>query len=78
MMLATLTFTILWFWPQNAALWAVANGSPTAEHNVAVIRDMVRQWVAFDWLRVAMGFVGLVAAVRAISVPFPPRTPLGR
>jgi anthrone oxygenase-like protein len=74
MMLATLAFTILWFWPQNAALWAIAKGSPTAEQDAAVIRAMVRQWVAYDWLRVAMGFVGLVAAVRAISISFPSRT----
>lgn len=71
MMLATLVFTILWFWPQNAALWAVAKGAAGAVTDPSVVRAMVRQWVAYDWLRVAMGFVGLLSAVRAISVPFP-------
>jgi hypothetical protein len=73
MMLATLAFTILWFWPRNAALWAVAQGTPTAIQDPLAVREMVRQWVAYDWLRVAMGFVGLVSAVKAISVPFPAR-----
>ena len=36
---------------------------------------MARQWVAYDWLRVAMGTIGFVAAVRAISVPFPTKQP---
>jgi hypothetical protein len=71
MMLATLVFTILWFWPQNAALWAVAQGAPTAETDPSIVREMVQRWVAYDWLRVAMGFIGLIAAVKAISVPFP-------
>ena len=33
--------------------------------------EMVREWVTYDWLRVAMGAVGFVSAIRAISVPFP-------
>ena len=82
MILATLVFTVLAFWPRNAALWAVAKGSPGAMTDTAMIRAMVRQWVAFDWLRIAMGTVGYVAAIRAISIPFPPpvegvRTSLG-
>ena len=71
MMLVILTLTISWFWPQNAALRAVANGAPTAVKDPGEVREMVRQWVTYDWLRVAMGFIGLVAAVKAISVPFP-------
>lgn len=71
MMLATLVFTIFWFWPQNAALWAISQGAPTAETDPAIVREMVQRWVAYDWLRVAMGFIGLIAAVKAISVPFP-------
>jgi len=70
-MLATLVFTILWFWPQNASLWAISQGAPTAETDPAIVREMVQRWVAFDWLRVSMGFMGLIAAVKAISVPFP-------
>lgn len=81
MIFATLIVTVLSFWPRNAALWAVANGSPSAMADTAVIRAMVRDWVALDWLRVAMGTVGYIAVVRAISVPYPAsvgdvRTPL--
>jgi len=72
MIFATLIFTVLAFWPRNAALWAVAKGSPNAITDTAMIRAMVREWVAFDWLRIAMGTVGYVAVIRAISVPFPP------
>lgn len=71
MMLATLAFTITWFWPQNAALWAIAQGASTAETDPAIVREMVERWVAYDWLRVTMGFIGLVAATKAISIPFP-------
>lgn len=71
MMLFTLIFTILWFWPQNAALWEVARNAPNAVRDPADIVGMVRQWVAFDWLRVAMGFVGFFSAIKAISVPYP-------
>jgi hypothetical protein len=39
----------------------------------AAIRSMVRDWIAFDWLRVALGFTGFVAAIRAISIPYPAR-----
>jgi hypothetical protein len=71
MMLATLIFTVLWFWPHNAALWAVAKGAPGAVRDPALVVSMARQWVTYDWLRVAMGFLGFVSAIRAISVPFP-------
>lgn len=72
MIFSTLIFTVIEFWPRNAALWAVANGSADASTDTEMIRAMVREWVAFDWLRIAMGTVGYIAAIRAISVPFPP------
>jgi hypothetical protein len=71
MIFTTLIFTVAAFWPRNAALWAVAQGSPNAMTDTEAILKMVRQWVAFDWLRMAMGVVGYVAAIRAISVPYP-------
>jgi hypothetical protein len=74
-MLATLAFTITWFWPRNAALWAVARGSANAVQDPAEVVRMARQWVAYDWIRVAMGTVGFIAAVRAISIPFPVERP---
>ena len=71
MIFATLLFTVLAFWPRNAALWAAANGYPNAMTDAEAIRAMVREWVRFDWLRIATGTVGYVAAIRAISVPYP-------
>jgi hypothetical protein len=76
MMLATLIFTVLWFWPHNAALWAVAKGAPGAIRDRGEVISMARQWVTYDWLRVAMGVVGFLSAIRAISVPFPAREPV--
>lgn len=72
MLLVTLVFTVLWFWPANAALWAVARGAPNAIQGHAEVAELVRQWVKFDWLRVAVGMAGFVCSIRALSVPFPP------
>ena len=74
MMLAILIFTVSAFWPRNAALWAVAQGFPGAIQDPAEVAEMVRQWVSWDWIRVAMGFVGYASSVRAISVSFPGTT----
>ena len=68
---AVLVFTVLVFWPMNAALWAVARGSVKALKEPEAIRALVHQWIALDWLRVAIGVVGYVAAIKAISIPFP-------
>jgi len=78
MLLVTLVFTVLWFWPANRVLWAVAQGAPNALRDKAEVISLVRQWVNFDWLRVAVAVVGFVSSVRAISVPFPatPTSPL--
>jgi Domain of unknown function (DUF1772) len=71
MLLVTLIFTVLWFWPANRALWHVATGAPDAIRDRAAVIRLVRQWVTYDWLRIAVGAVGLMCSVRAISVPFP-------
>jgi hypothetical protein len=71
MIFATLVFTVVAFWPRNAALWAVAQGSPNAIKDITAIRLMVSEWITFDWLRIALGSIGFVSAVRAISIPFP-------
>jgi hypothetical protein len=76
MILVTLIFTVVAFWPRNAALWAVARGSPTAIKDPAEVVRMVREWVTYDWLRIAMGTVGFVSSVRAISLPIPAPTDL--
>jgi len=72
MLLVTLVFTVLWFWPANAALWAVARGAPSAMRDPAEVTALVTQWVRYDWLRVAVGMAGFVCSIRAISIPFPP------
>ena len=72
MILVTLVFTVYAFWPRNSALWAVARGAPDAMRDQEAIVRMVREWVRYDWLRVAMATIGFVSSVRAISVPFPP------
>jgi hypothetical protein len=71
MILVTLVITVTVFWPRNAALWAVARHAPNALQNPEAIRAMVQSWVLYDWGRVAMGTIGFVASVRAISVPYP-------
>lgn len=71
MLLVTLVFTVLWFWPANAALWAVARDAPNALRDPVEIVELVRRWVRYDWLRVAVGMTGFVCSVRAISIPFP-------
>lgn len=68
---AGLVFTVIVFWPMNAALWAVARGSAKALKDVEAIRALVGQWIALDWLRVGISVVGYVAAIKAISVPYP-------
>lgn len=68
---AVLVFTVLVFWPMNAALWAVARESATALKEPEAVRALVRQWIIFDWLRVGIGVVGYVAAIKAISIPYP-------
>jgi hypothetical protein len=72
MILVTLIFTVSVFWPRNVALWQVAKGAPAAMKDRDAIILMVREWVRYDWVRVAMATIGFVSSVRAISIPFPP------
>jgi hypothetical protein len=74
MLFVTLVFTVLWFWPANAALWAVASGASNAIANPLEIVELVRRWVTYDWLRVAVGMAGFVCSIRALSIPFPTPT----
>ena len=68
---AVLVFTVLVFWPMNAALWAVARGSATALKDPEAVRALVQKWIALDWLRLGVGVLGYVAAIKAISIPYP-------
>jgi hypothetical protein len=75
MLFITLVFTVLWFWPANEALWAVARGAPDAMHDPAEVAHLVRRWVAYDWLRVAVGMAGFICSIRALGISYP--TPPG-
>jgi hypothetical protein len=77
MLFVTLIFTVTWFWPRNAALWAVAQGAPNAVQDPVEVVRMVHQWVSYDWLRVAVVTMGFVCSIRAISMPFPVRDARG-
>ena len=68
---ATLILTVTIFWPMNGALWAYASHSPRSTHNEAEIIELVHTWIMLDWVRVAASVVGFVAAIRALSIPFP-------
>lgn len=71
MILVVLVFTVVAFWPMNAALWAVATDAPGSLQGQAEIEGLVRAWVRNDWLRVIAATLGLIGALRAISLPFP-------
>jgi uncharacterized membrane protein len=68
LIVAVWVFTMVIFWPMNAALYAAASSSSHPLSNPELVR-LVHQWVTYDWLRVAMMTAGFVSAVRAISLP---------
>jgi hypothetical protein len=55
----------------NAALWYHAIRSPKDTLTDAQSIEMARQWVQLDWLRVAGGAAAFVAALRALTLPWP-------
>lgn len=69
--LVLLVLTVLAFWPMNAALFY---------HGVASLKDtitdaqsiaMTSRWVQLDWVRVAGATAAFVAALRALTLPWP-------
>jgi len=74
LILAVWVFTAVAFWPSNAALYAAASGATSGAKGEAELIRLARQWVTYDWWRVAMMGAGFVSAVRAISVPVPTST----
>lgn len=69
--LALLVLTVLAFWPMNAALWHHAINAPRDTLTDAQSIEMARRWVQLDWLRVAGGVAAFVAALRALTLPWP-------
>jgi hypothetical protein len=57
MIFTTLVFTVVVFWPRNAALWEFARGSRSTIKDAAEAISLVRQWVVLDWLRVTAGTI---------------------
>jgi hypothetical protein len=71
MLFVTLIVTVLWFWPANITLWAAARVAPNTMADRTEVAELVRQWVMYDWLRVAVGMAGFVCSIRALSIPVP-------
>ncbi|MBP2275731.1 MULTISPECIES: anthrone oxygenase family protein [Sphingomonas] len=69
--LALLVLTVIAFWPMNAALWYHGIASPRDTISDAESVAMARQWVELDWVRVAGAAVAFVAALRALTLPWP-------
>lgn len=69
--LALLVLTVIAFWPMNAALWYHGIASPRDTISDAESVAMARQWVELDWVRVAGAAAAFVAALRALTLPWP-------
>jgi len=70
-----ITFVIIWiftptvFWPMIRELYGAGSGKIVRSDAELIL--LVRRWMIWDWLRVAVIATGFVSLVRAISVPFP-------
>ncbi len=71
MLLVMLAFTILWFWPANASMWAIAKGTSDSLQDESAIKALVRQWLNYDRIRIAAGAIAFVICISAISMPYP-------
>ena len=69
--LALLILTVVAFWPMNAALYYHGIGSAKDTITDAQSIAMTAQWVRLDWLRVAGASAAFVAALRALTMPWP-------
>lgn len=70
--LILLILTVVAFWPMNAALYYHGVGSPRDSISDAQSVAMARLWVQLDWVRVAGATAAFVAALRALTLPWPP------
>ena len=69
--LMLLILTVVAFWPMNAALYYHGIGSAKDTITDAQAIAMTAQWVRLDWLRVAGASAAFVAALRALTMPWP-------
>lgn len=72
--LALLILTVTAFWPMNAALWYHGIASPKDTLTDAESIAMTHRWVALDWVRVGGAAAAFIAALRALTLPWPGRT----
>ena len=64
-------FTPTVFWPMIRELYGAGSGKIMKSDAELIL--LVRRWMIWDWLRVAIIAVGFVSSVRALSIPFPRR-----
>ena len=70
-----ITFLIIWiftptvFWSMIRELYGAGSGKVVRSDAELIL--LVRRWMIWDWLRVAVIATGFVSLVRAISIPFP-------
>ena len=70
-----ITFVIIWiftptvFWPMIRELYGASSGKIVRSDAELIL--LVRRWMIWDWLRVAVIATGFFSLVRAISIPFP-------
>lgn len=69
--LVLLVLTVLVFWPMNAALYYHGIASPRDSITDLQSIAMTRRWIGFDWIRVAGATAAFVAALRALTLPWP-------
>jgi len=73
--LPVIAFLMIWiltptvFWPMIRELYGAGSGRVVRSEAELVL--LVRRWMIWDWLRVAMITVGFVSSIRAISMPYP-------
>jgi hypothetical protein len=72
-----IAFLIIWiftptvFWPMIRELYGAGSGKIVKSDAELIL--LVRRWMIWDWLRVALIVVGFVSSIRALSIPFPRR-----
>ena len=72
-----ISFLIIWvftptvFWPMIRELYGAGSGKVVKSEAELIL--LVRRWMIWDWLRVALIALGFLASVRALSTPFPRR-----
>jgi hypothetical protein len=70
-----LTFLFIWiftptvFWPMIRELYGAGSGKIARSDAQLIL--LVRRWMIWDWLRVALIATGFVSSVRAISIALP-------